>query len=604
MGKLFSYRNRPVHLGAYPMETLARQAAPADLDRLPPLSRTSFRRPEAPLSIVNAMRDYQAMLDATREGLVKKERANIPANPQERTDHLKAFGYFCDASLAGACTVPSGAWLDTPLTNPDVAALAVDLRTKQTKTFASGIDVVMAGLRESMQAPPAACNHHTHALVYVYEFPRDPETGEEGTDWLAGAQEQRACLRAAETVVTLANYIRLLGWEARAHTGASSDVHLGKLAVQAGLATCENGVLTNPFLGSRFGIAAVTTTLELASDQPLSPGQAPGFNYRMGLGAHAKSANTRDPYAKRRFMDGAHPFETLKRVEDPTTYIDEVNVARVPKRADMFARSLFGDLGKGPQEAAKNGNYVRKSSSAFAFRSSLAAFVLLQDGEAASQVDPSAADAARNAANIKAAAYFLGCDAVGISRCPDWAYYSHDAAGEPQARYHENAISIIIDQGHETMEGASGDDWIACAQSMRAYLRFSLLGGVIAQQIRNLGYTARVHSVMDGEVLQPPLLLLSGLGEVSRIGEVILNPFLGPRLKSGAVTTNLPMTHDRPIDFGLQRFCEACNKCARECPSGAITAGPKLMFNGYEIWKSDSQKCTTYRVTVPGGAMC
>lgn len=109
---------------------------------------------------------------------------------------------------------------------------------------------------------------------------------------------------------------------------------------------------------------------------------------------------------------------------------------------------------------------------------------------------------------------------------------------------------------------------------------------------------------MDGEVLQPPLLLLSGPGEVSRIGEVILNPYLGPRLKSGVVTTDMPMAHDKPIDFGLQTFCASCNKCARECPSGAITAGPKLMFNGYEIWKSDSQKCATYRVTTPGGAMC
>ena len=110
--------------------------------------------------------------------------------------------------------------------------------------------------------------------------------------------------------------------------------------------------------------------------------------------------------------------------------------------------------------------------------------------------------------------------------------------------------------------------------------------------------------MLDGDVLQPPLLLLSGLGEVSRIGEVILNPYLGPRLKSGVVTTTMPMGHDKPIDFGLQHFCSSCNKCARECPSGAITAGPKLMFNGYEIWKSDSQKCATYRITTQGGAMC
>jgi ferredoxin-NADP reductase/ferredoxin len=64
------------------------------------------------------------------------------------------------------------------------------------------------------------------------------------------------------------------------------------------------------------------------------------------------------------------------------------------------------------------------------------------------------------------------------------------------------------------------------------------------------------------------------------------------------------MTYDRPIDFGMQRFCERCNKCARECPSGAITAGPKLMYNGYEIWKSDAEKCARYRLTNQGGGMC
>ena len=231
-------------------------------------------------------------------------------------------------------------------------------------------------------------------------------------------------------------------------------------------------------------------------------------------------------------------------------------------------------------------------------------FVLLQDGPVADKITLNTQDPQRNADNIKAALYFLGADAVGISRCPDWVYYSHDAAGEVIEPYNKNAISVIIDQGHETMDGASGDDWIACSQSMRAYLRFSLLGGIIGDQIRNLGYSARVHTVVDGEVLQPPLLLLSGLGEVSRIGEVILNPYLGPRLKSGVITTDMPLAHDKPIDFGLQNFCNNCNKCARECPSGAITAGPKTMFNGYEIYKSDSQKCTQYRIANANGAMC
>ncbi len=160
----------------------------------------------------------------------------------------------------------------------------------------------------------------------------------------------------------------------------------------------------------------------------------------------------------------------------------------------------------------------------------------------------------RNADNLKAASYYLGVDAVGLCAVPEWAYYSHDAGGNPMPAYHANGVNLLLDQGHETMEGASGDDWIAVAQSMRAYLRFSMLGGVMGEQIRRLGYSARVHSVIDGDVLQPPLLLLSGLGEVSRIGEVILNPYLGPRLKSGTVTTDMPMAFDKPIDFGLQTF--------------------------------------------------
>ncbi|MBT8455953.1 MAG: 2Fe-2S iron-sulfur cluster binding domain-containing protein, partial [Alphaproteobacteria bacterium] len=565
-----------------------------------------FSRPNDPNSIVNAMREHQAMLDAIREGLINKAVADAPSDPVERANHLKAFAYFADAAVAGTCLLPAQALLSDPFVNPDVDQLANDLRTRQTKTLASGIDLIMADLKESMEAPASSIDGHTHALVLLYENPREIWDDEPGGDWITDAHAHRASLLASETAVVLANYLRLLGHDSRAHTVSSSDVDLGKLAVAAGLLTVEDGELSHPYIGTRFGLAAVTTTFDLAPDLPLAPmsdqpKSAFGFAWKYGTG-FAKNAMNAVPYANRRFVDGAQPFETLKRVENPTTYIDEARVARVPKRADMFARAQFGDMGKNVQEGARNGHYVRQAAPSMAQRRALGAFVLLQDGvpeEDRVQLEPEEA-----AALVKATTYFLGVDAVGISRCPDWTWYSHDARGEPIDPPHDQAISMIIDQGYETMEGSSGDDWIAVAQSMRAYLRFSLLGGVIAKQIRNLGYSAKAHTVMDGEVLQPPLLLLSGLGEVSRIGEVILNPFLGPRLKSGVVTTDLPMAHDMPIDFGLQKFCGSCNKCARECPSGAITAGPKLMFNGYEIWKSDSQKCATYRITTPGGAMC
>ena len=607
--RFFSDKNRPTHMGPYPLERLKRSESAVDLSNIPEMKPINFQRIDRPQSVVNAMDEYQSMLDALRDGMVNKLKSECPEDLTERANHLKGFGYFSDASMVACCELPASALLAEPLRNPGIDALAEDLRSKQTKTLAAGIDLIMAELKESMEAPPTTIDNHTHVLVFLYEYPRDPKTDEPGYDWIADAQVHRACLRASETAVVIANYLRVLGYEARAHTGTSSDVNLNNLTVAAGLATLENDGLVNPYVGSRFGVAAVTTTFEITSDKPLVPlaeqprSHTHGLAWKLGKG-FAKNAFNQELYKNRRFVDGAYPFEKLKRVEATTTFIDSARVARVPKRADMFARAQFGDMGKKVQAGATGGLYVRKAAPSSAQRRALGAFVLIQNGDPAEAITPDTQDPQRNAENIKAACYFLGADAVGLSECPDWAYYSHDAVGEPIDAYHPNAISIIIDQGYETMEGASGDDWISVAQSMRAYLRFSLIGGVIAKHIRNLGYSARAHTVMDGEVLQPPLLLLSGLGEVSRIGEVILNPYLGPRLKSGAVTTEMSFTFDKPIDFGLQKFCESCNKCARECPSGAITAGPKRMFNGYEIWKSDSQKCATYRITTEGGAMC
>ncbi|ARQ02612.1 2Fe-2S iron-sulfur cluster-binding protein [Pseudorhodoplanes sinuspersici] len=609
--KLFSYKDRPVHLGPYPLERLRRSQAQPRLGDVPAMQAVSFVEAGNPESLVNAMTRYIGMFDVVRDGSVTALKSEIPDDPQERSNHLKAAGYYYDATMVGVAALPPEVLLDTPIRNPGLPALVAELEKGQPKTFAAGIDVIYADVLESARKMLGPIPHHTHALVFLVEYTRDPAPSEPGTEWLSDSQAQRAGLLAANTAILLSSYIRLLGYEARAHTVTSSDVDLNKLAVMAGLArvNADGQAIENPYVGSRFGLAAVTTTLALAPDQPLASQKlsdrlrSHGPAWWLGKGT-VKNAFNRVPYHSRPFHLGAYPFEKLKRRDETTTFIDEPRVPRFPKRADFFARAVFGDMGKEMQNNAKGGFYVQKSAIGACARRALGALLLLQFGEARGAISPSVSDPARNAANVKAASYYMATDAVGLSRCPDWVYYSHDAAGNEMKPYHKNAVSMLYDQGHETFEGASGDDWISVAQSMRAYLRFSLLGGVIAEQIRRLGYSARAHTVLDGDVLQPPLLLLSGLGEVSRIGEVILNPYLGPRLKSGVVTTDLPFTYDKPLDFGLQTFCNNCNKCARECPSGAITAGPKLMYNGYEIWKSDAEKCARYRITNQGGAMC
>lgn len=100
-----------------------------------------------------------------------------------------------------------------------------------------------------------------------------------------------------------------------------------------------------PNLGDRFGVAIVTTDYAMATDAPLARqpwlrSKGPAWGRGRGF---AKSALNLDPFRHRDFADGPHPFETLRRVERPTTHIDE---ARVPKRADLFARAQFGDMAR------------------------------------------------------------------------------------------------------------------------------------------------------------------------------------------------------------------------------------------------------------------
>ena len=173
--------------------------------------------------------------------------------------------------MIGVCTLPRSALLVEPTRNPDIDRLANDIRTKQTKTLTSGIDQIMAALKESIEAPLEAIDHHTHAIVLLVEQHRDPKAHEPGSEWIMGTQDHRAALRGTETAVILAEYLHLLGFSARAHTSSSSDVDMNQLAVAAGLASVEKGRLFAPYIGEGFGLAVVTTNFEMAVDEPLAP---------------------------------------------------------------------------------------------------------------------------------------------------------------------------------------------------------------------------------------------------------------------------------------------------------------------------------------------
>ena len=110
--------------------------------------------------------------------------------------------------MMGICKLPDEALLETPTRNPDIDRLAHDIRTKQTKTLASGIDEIMAALKDSIDAPQTSIEGQNYAIVILFEQNRPARSDEPGAEWILGAEKHRAALRATEAAVILSSYLK------------------------------------------------------------------------------------------------------------------------------------------------------------------------------------------------------------------------------------------------------------------------------------------------------------------------------------------------------------------------------------------------------------
>ncbi len=303
------------------------------------------------------------------------------------------------------------------------------------------------------------------------------------------------------------------------------------------------------------------------------------------------------------------PMHKIRRVEKPTIRIEFDKVQRVSERESGFAKAAAGDYGERAKREVQR--FVEKYPLSGAASWVRAALKPLASGIEAPHKAPIPQDPEVLSRHIKEVAYFLRADAVGICELPRFAVYSYKFDFKnphlppyPIELNHKYAIAILVDQDWKTARASTGNDWISNAMSMMAYASSGFIAVILAEYIRRLGYPAKAHYAPYYDVVVPPILLMAGLGEMSRLGDSVIHPFLGPRFKAAVVTTDMPLKPDKPIDFGLQDFCSKCKKCAKACPSGAISDGEKEMYNGYEKWPFDKRKCTLFRVENQKGAGC
>jgi len=296
---------------------------------------------------------------------------------------------------------------------------------------------------------------------------------------------------------------------------------------------------------------------------------------------------------------GPFPMHRLKRITKPTTLITR-NVQRIDAREGAFDKAARGDFGPDVQREQTR---PKKEPLIAAQLDVITPLVSTEDKNVAASKAPIPEDPTVLSRHIKRLGYYLKADLMGICRIPEYAVYSFDKLGNPVNLDYPFAIVIVMSKEYQTVKASNGYDWIVDSISFQAYQRAALVAHTIAHYIRRLGYRASPQHVRRYQVLMPPLLLWAGMGEVSRAG-IILNPFLGLNYKASAVLTDLFLAPDEPIDFGLQDFCQHCKLCGEMCPSKAISMGDKVIYNGYETWKLDVQRCASFFLLNKMGAGC
>lgn len=209
----------------------------------------------------------------------------------------------------------------------------------------------------------------------------------------------------------------------------------------------------------------------------------------------------------------------------------------------------------------------------------------------------------RASKKLKALARLLGADLVGIGPLRQEWVYSHVGRsvgnnegfqpwGTPiNLRHHTNAIAMGFPMDYGLIQSAP--DFPVLLATAKGYAIGAWVSIQLAEYIRRLGYSARAHHLRNYRVLVVPVGVDCGLGELSRAGYLLSKEF-GLGLRLAVVTTDMPLAHDKPVDIGVQSFCESCKICAENCPVGAIPMGDKVECNGIRKWKLDEQKCYRY----------
>jgi len=201
---------------------------------------------------------------------------------------------------------------------------------------------------------------------------------------------------------------------------------------------------------------------------------------------------------------------------------------------------------------------------------------------------------------VKGYARHVGADLVGVTEIDSRWTYSHRGMALPQAGEEWGAEIEVAHRYAIVFAEEMSRDMIAPAphtpsavESMHRYVDGAVIANQVASYVANLGYSATANHLSRYDCVLVPLAVDAGMGEMGRLGYLMTREF-GPRQRLSAVTTDLPLVPDEPVDIGVEDFCRICRKCAVCCPSRSIPEGDPEKVNGSLRWKLNEMTCFDY----------
>ena len=299
---------------------------------------------------------------------------------------------------------------------------------------------------------------------------------------------------------------------------------------------------------------------------------------------------------------GPFPTHLLKHVDKPTNRIVGP-IERRDHRQTAFTKAFRGDYGEKIQHE------IRRMIKRYPIGAALVDMQMHINTiknhriQTAPKKAPIPDDPRVRSRHLKSLGYFLGADIVGIGKLPQSAVYTHDLDGSPIEAPFKYAVVFVCRKDAMAIRASNGWEQIVDPASFQSYQRVALQSEVVANYLRRLGWDAEPSNTMNYLTVMPQILLEAGIGEVCRMG-IVLSPFLGTNFKASCVLTDMELLPDGPVDFGLQEYCSNCFICAEQCPSGAVSKGDQILYNGYYTWKLNIEACSHFDILNKEGTVC